>query len=154
MRVRSVRDIFGVRGHRSAPRAFPKPNLDDERFGWIRSWDYFRFRVACAPMRFLRLVVVSESVVLLLCLSRLVHVGEVYLFTVVCLFEMPSLQALRAETMVERFTARMHVRPSACSLVCVGACGWRAVSGEICFIPDLWGLRSVRERKMCMRRKG
>ena len=27
----------------------------------------------------------------------------------------PSLQAFRAETMVERFTARMHVHPSVCS---------------------------------------
>ena len=36
-------------------------------------------------------------------------------------FVLPSLQALRAETMVERFTARMHV----------------------CFASNLWRLRSV-----------
>ena len=60
-------------------------------------------------MRFFVLVVVLESVVLWLCLSRLVYAGEVCLLLVVYLFEKPSLQALRAETMVERFAARMRV---------------------------------------------
>ena len=71
------------------------------------------FQVAAAMLHFVKLrffvvgggAQIGRMVVVLVALG----VSRAVFGLLICLFVKPSLQAIRAETVVERFTARMHV---------------------------------------------
>ena len=131
-------------------------------FGCLFSWVGFgteahglrRAHCCCCawPMHAFVVVCLLVKCIVLFVVAAVVYVNCAYVF-LIFVVDKPSLQAFRAETMVERFTARMHVRSSVCSLVCAGGLGWRTVSGKICLVSDFLGPSFVRERKKCMAHK-
>ena len=70
-----------------------------ERFTVVARGAVLAFVVACGRVKCVVLPVVAAVVYVLCAYACLIFVVD-----------KPSPQALRAETMVERFTARMHVR--------------------------------------------